>query len=111
MRPLNRDPSSKVIIHGNPSIKGNTEYVTVPVPGRREYEKEVRRKYNLSPHYQYVRSKFHNVAPIVEKLRRNATERKLHLQNERTFKRDNRCPEFSARDKPLINIEIQETER
>ena len=56
-------------------------------------------KFNLSPDYQYVQSRFMDTKHTVEKLRRQAADKREELREERRRQDETRMPELKERDK------------
>lgn len=58
-------------------------------------------KYNLSPDYQHVQSRFMDTRNTVDRLRRQAADKRDELREERRRQEETRMPELQERDKKV----------
>ena len=56
-------------------------------------------KYNLSPEYQHVQSRFMDTSSAVDRLRRQAADKRDELREERRRQEETRMPDLKERDK------------
>ena len=56
-------------------------------------------KFNLSPDYQHVQSRFMDTKPAVDKLRRQAADKRDELREERRRQEETRMPELKERER------------